>query len=208
MARHMARGLVIFDLDGTLLRGLTSCEVLAVPLGKQTEMRAIEQLTHEHELAAARFEMAAWYRAMARETLLSHLDNAVIAPGAAEGIAALQDEGFEVGIASLTWAAAVERFAARFGISRFIGTGLHDDGSITHVWPRDKASWLRTTAEQLGLSLDRVAAIGDSHGDRPMLEIAGLKIFVGAHPIDVAGCHHAPAADIREIAKLIRETLD
>lgn len=207
MARQMARGLVIFDLDGTLLRGLTCCEVLAVPLGKSAEMQAIERLTHEHELAAARHDMAAWYRTMSRDVLLAHLDTAVIAPGAAEGVAALQAEGFEVGIASLTWVAAVERFAAMFGISRFIGTDLHDDGSITHVWPRDKATWLRITAGNLGLGLDRVAAIGDSHGDRPMLEVAGLKIFVGAHPIDVDGCHHAPAADIREIAKLIRKTL-
>jgi phosphoserine phosphatase len=33
-----AHGLVVFDLDGTLLRGQTVCEVLAAPLGRLDEM--------------------------------------------------------------------------------------------------------------------------------------------------------------------------
>ena len=38
----MAVDLAVFDLDGTLLRGSTVCEVLAAPIGRLEEMAAIE----------------------------------------------------------------------------------------------------------------------------------------------------------------------
>lgn len=203
----MVSGLVIFDLDGTLLRERTVCEVLAAGLGQLPRMQEIEKLASEQELAAARVEMAQWYRTVSQAELLSFLEDAKLAPGADEGIALLRAAGFEVGIASLTLQAAVARFAFRFGVSRFIGTAIHDDGSIAHIWPRDKAAWLRRTANDLGLDLARVAAVGDSHGDLPMLEAAGVKIHVGASTIDIDGCHHAPAADIRDVARKIIEEL-
>ena len=40
-------GLVVFDLDGTLLRGPTVCEVLAARLGRLQAMKAFELLTSQ-----------------------------------------------------------------------------------------------------------------------------------------------------------------
>jgi hypothetical protein len=41
---HQLGGLTVFDLDGTLLRGPTVCEVLAQTLGRLNQMRQLEVL--------------------------------------------------------------------------------------------------------------------------------------------------------------------
>jgi phosphoserine phosphatase len=52
-------GLALFDLDGTLLRGPTVCEVLARALGRLNHMRQLEALIaglSDIDIAAAREE--------------------------------------------------------------------------------------------------------------------------------------------------------
>lgn len=68
-------GLAVFDLDGTLLRGPTVCEVLARTLGRLDRMRQLEVL-----------------------------------------IAGLSD------------------------VDYFVGIRLEPDGTIIHLWPRDKVT--------------------------------------------------------------------
>jgi hypothetical protein len=56
-------GLAVFDLDGTLLRGPTVCEVLAQALGRLGHMRQLEALIaglSDVDIAAAREEMVRW----------------------------------------------------------------------------------------------------------------------------------------------------
>jgi phosphoserine phosphatase len=78
--------LVVFDLDGTLLRGATVCEVLAARLGRVEEMKRFESLTGQAEIAAARSEMARWYTEISRESLIECLSGAQWAPGAIQGV--------------------------------------------------------------------------------------------------------------------------
>jgi phosphoserine phosphatase len=173
-------GIVAFDLDGTLIRGATVCELLAAPLGRDAEMRRFEACTTARDLRAARSEMACWYRGHARRSLCRGLADARWAPGAREAVAELQGAGIEVVIASVTWRFAVAWFAERLAVRRFLGTGLSARGEITHVWPQAKASWLRGLARELGVPRGRTAAVGDSTGDLPMLRSAALRFFVGA----------------------------
>ena len=196
----MATGLVVFDLDGTLLRGRTVCEVLADALGHGDQMRRFEALTAESDIADARTEMARWYGAVDRARLLEFLDGAAWAPGAHEGVARLQAAGAKLAIASITCAFAVERFAAVLGIERSIGTVLGADVVLEHVWPRHKAPWLRALAEELGVAMERTAAVGDSSGDVEMLQASGCGVFVGeSRPAAWHGMH-MPGADIRDVA--------
>jgi hypothetical protein len=53
MVRDQPHGLAVFDLDGTLLRGLTVCEVLAGPLGHLERMQQFEALLHTSALDIA-----------------------------------------------------------------------------------------------------------------------------------------------------------
>jgi phosphoserine phosphatase len=197
------RGLVIFDLDGTLLRGPTVCELLASRLGKLSEMRQFEALRDESAIAQARLEMAGWYQAVKRDDLLAALEEGRSAPGAIEGIAHLRHAGIEVAIASITWKFAVDWFAGRWAVARTLGTALNDDGTIGHIWPDDKAKWLRKLSRDLALAHERTAAVGDSFGDFAVLHAAALRFFVGSQPPTEFEAVHLPDGDISEIAQNI-----
>lgn len=198
--------LAVFDLDGTLTRGDTVCEVIARPLGHLARMRELEAIdgNDTEAIIAAREEMAGWYRQRSLEDLRSSLVDLKLAPGVSDGINLLKESGIQIAIASITWEFAVEWLAGRLGIDYYVGTKLSQEGDITHFWPDDKADWLRAIATQLGVGLNRVAVVGDSSSDKGMLEIAGTPFFVGTEfPQDLSDVYHLPDGDIYEIARLI-----
>jgi phosphoserine phosphatase len=193
--------LVAFDLDGTLVRGPTICESLAEPLGKLSRMREFEQLRDLAQLRTARQEMLGWY-GDAPQALYDKL-SLELAPGAAAAFELLAQRGVQTAIVSITWSFAVERLARRLGADAWVGTDAHR-GEIQHFWPHDKPVWLARHASTLGIEMSQVAAVGDSHGDVPMLAAVGHPFFVGADlPREIAHAVHAPNADMREIARLI-----
>jgi HAD superfamily phosphoserine phosphatase-like hydrolase len=197
----MPLGLVVFDLDGTLLRGLTTCQVLAEPLGQSEAMLRFEALSSETEIATARQEVASWYRGYALTQLHEMLKSARWAPGAREAIGMLRDSGCEIGIASITWRFAVAWFAEQLGVEHYLGTGLSPAGEVDHVWGRDKGRWVQELAQRLEVSADRLAAVGDTSGDEALLSAASMRFFVGTRqPPSVPGLIHLPDADLRDIA--------
>lgn len=201
-----ARGIVVFDLDGTLLRGRTICEMLAEPLGRSSEMQLFEGLTTEPEIAKSRAEMASWYRGMTISELCVPLEGATWGPGVSEAVRVLRANGIEVAIASITWRFAVEWLAARIGVSRILGTTLGSAGTITHVWPRDKGAYVRALSEELDVQPQRIAAVGDSMNDQHLLSAASLRFFVGTGvPPPIPGVLHRPHGDILGI---VREIID
>ena len=193
--------LAAFDLDGTVVRGPTICESLAESLGKLPRMREIEQLRDLAQIRAARQEMLGWY-GDAPHALYDKL-SLELAPGAVEAFGLLAQHGVQTAIVSITWSFAVERLARRLGADAWVGTGAHL-GEIQHFWPDDKPVWLARHASTLGIDMSQVAAVGDSHGDVPMLAAVGHPFFVGAElPREIAHAVHAPNPDMREIAQLI-----
>jgi HAD superfamily phosphoserine phosphatase-like hydrolase len=204
MMRNASIGLAVFDLDGTLLRGPTVCEILAAPLGRLERMRQLEACTTETELTAAREEMASWYNGILIAQLTAALEPATWAPGTLEGIQWLQAQGVAVAIASITWEFAVAWFARQLDIPYYLGTTLQPNGEIQHVWPRDKASWLRRLAKDLGIPARNIAAVGDSAGDVELLLEASHAFYVGANlPDRLAHAVHLPHADIVTVASRI-----
>lgn len=198
------RGIAAFDLDGTLLRGATVCEVLAKPLGRLQEMERFEGFSEESDIAFARAEMARWYSGSAIADLTVHLRHAEWAPGARECVRQLQSEGIEVALVSVTWSFAVRWFAGQLNISHYLGTELFPSGQIGHVWGRDKARFVRDLACTSEVPFQRVAAIGDSRGDIEMLNEARLQFFVGRTlPYQSDAFIHLPQADLRLVAERI-----
>jgi phosphoserine phosphatase len=127
------------------------CEVLARRLGRLERMQHFESLTTDAEIASARAEMSEWYAATSRAELVALLDDARWAPGAREAVALpLRAEGYVCAISSVTWRFAVARFADWLGIEHYQGTDLTADGSIEHVGPEDKLSWVSALAARLG----------------------------------------------------------
>ena len=196
-----AAALVVFDLDGTLLRGDTVCEGVARHIGRLRRMREME-CAFWSSVAADREEMASWYQPYAREHLAQGLRYARLAPGAQEGVRLLDQCGITVAICSATWAFGVEWVADRLGVRHFVGTGLDPAGRITHFGPDDKPLWTDRLRAQLGIPAERVAAVGDSGGDIPLLRAVPHAYFVGKDLPATLGDHatHLPDGDIREVA--------
>ncbi len=74
-----------FDLDGTLLRGPTVCELIAESLGRGSEMKRFEAATSESAVLTGRLEMARWYQGRSREQLCAPLEAASWAPARWKG---------------------------------------------------------------------------------------------------------------------------
>ncbi len=193
--------LVAFDLDGTLIRGDTVCQVIARRMGHLERMDELELLRELGDIAAARAELAGYYTAASRDELLSYLEGCVLAPGAEEGFALLQRHGMRTAIVSITWSFAAEWFADRLGADYWAGTRLAEDGRIEHFWPVDKARWLRDLMRRLGLRPEQVAAVGDSWGDAEMLRVVGHPFYVGHVVPEGLHAQHCPGADILELAR-------
>lgn len=165
-------------------------------------MQEFERLREKARIEAAREEMALWYADVAERALLDSLQDAEFAPELVSGIELLHAHGVATGIASITWNFAVRHFADRWGIEHVLGTKIVAPGAIAHVWPEDKSRWLTELSGQLGVPLERAAAIGDSSGDEHMLAVAGTAIFVGAQlPAQRPGWLHWPAASVERVAR-------
>jgi phosphoserine phosphatase len=194
--------IVAFDMDGTLLRGKSACELLADGLERAEEMRSFERLSAKKDIIAARETMAGWYRGFPTPDLVRHLAAAEIAPGAREGVALLRDAGVRVVIVSISWHFAVEWLADALGADDAMGTRWNGDGPIDHFWPEDKARWLEQELAGRGLPRRRLAAVGDSSGDVPMLSLARSGFFVGGQmPADLPHIVHWADAPIDGIAR-------
>ena len=199
--------LVAFDLDGTLLWDESVWEAIARGIGREDRVREFEQLntTQTEAIVAAREEFTGWFRCLTIEDLREHILSMRVAPGVDEGFALLRKHGFRIAIVSLTWEFAVEWCAERFGGDYYVGTGLTQDGKITHFWPEDKATWVAGLAHKLGVEMRDVAAVGDSKGDVPMLLAVGHPYWVAkAVPAELDGkVTHQPDGHIRAVAESI-----
>lgn len=199
--------LVAFDLDGTVVRGATVCEVIGRALGHLDRMRELEAI-HEtrrdrESLRALREELAAYYRHATPAVLRASLSGLCLAPGAHEAFQLLRGHAIETAIVTITWEFAAEWLGRGLGADLWVGVRLGDDGAIEHFWPDDKARWLGNLMAARGLARDEVAAVGDSWRDLDMLRTAGHPFYVGATPPPDLDVVHVPDGDLLDIARRI-----
>nr|WP_272950005.1 HAD-IB family phosphatase [Agrobacterium tumefaciens] len=192
--------LAAFDVDGTILRGENICGCIARNIGRSAEMEAFEQLRSQEEIAVGRENMLEWYAPFGSSNLTAHLSELRLAPGVKQGFSRLKYAGIKIALVSITWEFAVDWLASELGADYAVGTGWRDDGSITHFWPEDKANYLHALLAELNLNPDALAAVGDSHGDIPMLNLASRSYFVGYDlPSELSHAQHWHDANIEEI---------
>ena len=191
---------VAFDLDGTLLRERTSCEVVADAIGFSDRMCTFENYSSYsiEEITAARIEMLSWYKE--NHDYLDFLVNAKMASGVEEGIKHLQDNNIITSIVTITWQEFADWFARKLGINYTIGVTHDNYESIHHFWPNDKPRWVMKKAIELGIKENEIAVIGDSVGDVPMLQKFVNSYFVGNDvPDGLSSVMHYPNGNIHEI---------
>ncbi|MDR2565514.1 MAG: phosphoserine phosphatase SerB [Bifidobacteriaceae bacterium] len=191
--------LLVMDVDSTLTT-TEGIDLLAELAGVGPEVAAVTDRAMRGELDFAE-------SLRARVALLAGLPESAIgqafslvrlSPGARELVAALHAEGWAVGAVSGGFVPMVAPLAADLGLDFYRANALEvSDAVLTGrvvgsvVDRAAKAAALREWAAELGVPLERTAAMGDGANDLDMMAAAGLSIAYGGKPAVVAAADHA-----------------
>jgi glucosyl-3-phosphoglycerate synthase len=212
--------LALFDMDGTLLKGRFIIN-LAQRTGKTNEL--IQYLDHADITPEDRMKkIASLFARVPKEVFEEAALTIPLMNGAAEVVIALRKAGYRVGIVSDSFRVATEivrrRVFADFSIAhvmRFqkgVATGeamispamRHESGCKQH--DICKMNVLLHVCEHLGLSPDKVIAIGDSDPDACMIKAAGTGIaFQPKTKTFEASAHHVFQDNLMEILQTLGE---
>ena len=195
--RH--RRLVAFDMDSTLIQTEVIDE-LAQAAGAGEEVAAITE-------AAMRGDLDFKESLRQRLALLKGLDVSVMAEiaarlpltdGAERLLTTLNKLGYKTAIISGGFTYFGEHLKEKLGVDYVFANELEIvAGKLTGEVVGDivdgekKAVCLKALAEQEGISLSQVVAVGDGANDLPMLRLAGLGIAFRAKPLVKKHARHA-----------------
>jgi len=203
---------VVFDLDGTLLRGTTVLRVLAEHLGQGdavTELdRAFAAGEISHRVIADR--SAPWFSGCTTSEMRTVLATGPWIDGIDETLQTVSKAGTHVLLATITWRFAAELLRERYGFAAVSGTELHRlgralGGHVTRYFDEhDKLRFVEDWCAQHGFTLGQVAAVGDSRSDLPLFGRAGRSVALNATPDAqrVASCV-IDTEDLRDILPLL-----
>jgi phosphoserine phosphatase len=183
-----AMRLIVMDVDSTLIQGEV-IELLAAHSDHQAEVAAVTDRAMRGELdfedsLRTRVSLLAGIPSTAIDQVYDEL---VLAPGARTLVRTLRRLGYRFALVSGGFSQITDRLAADLGIHYARSNQLEvvDDvitGRIIGdvVDRAGKAAALRYFADQVGVPLESVVAIGDGANDLDMLGIAGLGIAYNA----------------------------
>jgi phosphoserine phosphatase len=181
---------VVFDLDGTLLRRTTVAMLLAEHAGDAEAFRDLERAFAAGEISNRGIADASAASCAGRPTteIASVLAAASWIEGIDDTVRTLADAGTEVLLATITWRFAAEILQERHGFAAVSGTELEvADGVLGGTVSRyfdehDKLRFVEQWCADRGVPLDDVAAVGDSRSDLPLFRRAGRSVALNATP--------------------------
>jgi phosphoserine phosphatase len=183
-----AMRLIVMDVDSTLIQGEV-IELLAAHSGHQEQVAAItERAMHgELDFEESLRERVGLLAGIPASALDQVYDELVLAPGARTLVRILRRLGYRFALVSGGFSQITDRLAQDLGVHYARANELEIvDGVLTGrilgdvVDRAGKAAALRYFAEQVGVPVASVVAIGDGANDLDMLEVAGLGIAYNA----------------------------
>lgn len=203
---------VVFDLDGTLLRGTTVSLLLAQWLGQAEEIAELEQAFHAHEISnsVVADTSAGWLAGQRTTDIYAVLAEGAWIDGMSETFRALAAARVKLLLGTVTWKFAAEMLQERYGFAAVSGTEMHVSGGVLsgivtrYFDEHDKVRFVEEWCERNGYSMRQVAAIGDSRSDVPLFERAGMSIALNATPdARAAATHVLDTYDLCDVLKLL-----
>jgi phosphoserine phosphatase len=203
---------VVFDLDGTLLRDSTVSLLLAQWVGREDEMDELERAFHRHEISnrVVADTSAGWLAGHEVAEAWRVLESGRWIDGMTETIRALGAAGVSLLMGTITWSFAAEMLRERYGFAAISGTEMQvNDGVLAGTVSRyfdehDKVRFVEEWCTQNGYSMSQVAAIGDSRSDVPLFGRVGLSIALNATPdARSAATRVLDTEDLRDVLALL-----
>ncbi len=177
--------LIVFDMDGVLVDVRSSWVWIHEHFGVDNNDSLEAYLRDEiDDLEFIRRDIALWKgrdEKLRKKDIVEILDEAPLMPGYNECMAVLRDNGFRTAIISGGLKPLAERISGNFFDNIYAndiideGYGLTGEG-ILEVELNNKGKVFEELLEKEGVDNEKVAAVGNSHIDCPMLERAGLGI--------------------------------
>lgn len=205
---------VVFDLDGTLLRGTSVSLYLAERMGRGAAVAELERRFRAHEIsnAVVADATATWFAGRAPAAVWEDLAGAPWIGGLDETMAALAGAGSRLLLATVTWRFAADGLRRRCGFAAVCGTGMDAPGGLLsgrvsrYFDERDKVRFVELWCARHHVAMQAVAAVGDSRSDVPLFRRVGLAIALNATADARAAAAHAlDTNDLRDVLPLLLE---
>ncbi len=206
------RGVVAFDLDGTLLPNTTMSLHLGPWLGHH-DIGDLERLYAEGRITNREIaeREAAFFRGRRREDVWRQLDQLEFINGLTDTMNWVKDAALVPMIATVTSTVAAEFVLDRYGFAAASGCefGETEDGVFLgtiakHFEAKDKVTFVVDLAHRWNLAMHDVVAIGDSTSDIPLFHAAGFSIALNASTnAREAADAELDTQDLRDVIPLI-----
>ena len=204
---------VVFDLDGTLLRGTTVSLLLAQWLGREGEITELERAFHAHEISnsVVADTSAGWLAGKSVAEAWRVLEDGSWIDGMAETFQVLAGTQVSLLLGTITWSFAAEMLRESYGFQAVSGTEMQaSNGVLSGVVSRyfdehDKLRFVEDWCAQSGYSMSQVAAIGDSRSDVPLFQRVGMSIALNATPdAQAVATHVLDTENLRDVLALLQ----
>ncbi|MGH3854133.1 MAG: HAD family hydrolase [Pseudonocardiaceae bacterium] len=205
--------MIVFDLDGTLIRGTTTSLMIAESMGHRAVVEELERLHHTYEISNHEFTAreARLFAGTHPEQIRDHLRDVPWIGGLRETFVALTDAGCILLLATLAWRFVTEVlehrpwFAAVSGAEMELEASLLSGVTFRHFDEEDKLRFVECWCTAHGYQLADVAAIGDSRSDVPLFHKVGTAIALNATSDARAAADHVlDTDDLRDILPLLQ----
>ena len=210
------KGIVFFDIDGTLVPSGSSSSFLAARLGHQPELDRAETLYAQGELTnqqVSEIDALGW-RGVSAMSIDQWLESLPLIEGIDTVVSWCRDNDVEPVLASLAWLPVSRWIAERHGFTANGGPRVGFDGSVydgtvaEHFDEFDKRDSALRFAGKMGVPVGGCCAVGDSRSDIPLFQAVPASLALNA---DAAAQDAASAAiiaqDLTEILPWLREWL-